>query len=88
MAKKSHELDIEYKELRVIGKRIRQLRQEKGYNSHETFAYDNGLSRSQYWRYENGKDLKISTLLRILKYFDISIEEFFNEKYIELRENK
>lgn len=42
-------LEIEQKK---IGIRFKQLRKEKGYSSHETFAYDHGLDRAQYGKIE------------------------------------
>jgi len=64
-----------------LGKRIRELRIEKGYSSHETFAYDIDISRSQYWRYENGSDLKLSSLLILTNAFNITLAEFFSKGF-------
>lgn len=36
-----------------IAKRIKELRLQANYTSHETFATDNGLSRRNYWAIEN-----------------------------------
>jgi DNA-binding XRE family transcriptional regulator len=43
--------------LKLLGKRIRSLRIARGYTSHELFAYTHGINRTQYGRYERGKDL-------------------------------
>lgn len=66
------------KQLERIGRQLAELRKEKGYTSHETFAYDHDLSRVQYWRIE-----KVSTnhtlkgLMRILKIHDLTLKESF-----------
>ncbi|WP_136468026.1 helix-turn-helix domain-containing protein [Flagellimonas onchidii] len=62
-----------------IAKRIKELRLKANYTSHETFATDNGLSRRNYWAIENGNDFKMSTLLKLTKIFDVSLEEFFKD---------
>ena len=68
-------------QLLKIGERIKQLRKAKGYSNYEHFAYDNGINRVQYGRYEKGTDLKISSLLKVLKGFDMSLAEFFAEGF-------
>lgn len=72
--------DYTSEQLKKLGERIRVLRKKK-YSSHEDFCYEHGFSRSQYWRYESGKDLRFSTLLRILEALNISVEEFFSEGF-------
>lgn len=67
--------------LSSIGARLRRLRIKKGYTNYEHFAYENGFNRAQYGRYERGYDLKISTLNRVLKAFEISLAEFFSEEF-------
>lgn len=66
--------------LKTVGARFKALRIEKGYANYENFAFKNDLSRSQVWRYENGEDLKVSSLLKMLNALDVSLDEFFNEK--------
>lgn len=66
-------------ELKKIGNRIRALRIAQGYANHEKFANEKGLSRSQYWRYENGMDLKMSSFITVLRALDVTFEEFFSE---------
>jgi hypothetical protein len=67
--------------LKKIGARIRALRIARGYPSYERFAFEYDISRSQLWRYENGEDLRVSSLLRILKALDVSLVEFFSEGF-------
>jgi transcriptional regulator with XRE-family HTH domain len=62
---------------KAIAQRIKMLRIQAGYTSHETFATDNGLSRRNYWDIENGNDFKISTLLKLTNFYGVTLEEFF-----------
>lgn len=75
--KKGTALDTDQQVYEKIGKRIKQLRRDAGYTASETFAYKNEIGRSQYAAYEQGRDMKISTLLRILKAHGMTIQEFF-----------
>ncbi|WP_299884335.1 helix-turn-helix transcriptional regulator [uncultured Lacinutrix sp.] len=65
------------KKLKALGQRLKELRIAKGYKNYEQFAYDNRIPRAQYGRYENGQDLRFSSLCKVLKALDISFEEFF-----------
>jgi transcriptional regulator with XRE-family HTH domain len=65
------------KEIQLLAKRIKQLRQDKGYTSQETFAYDNEYTLSYYSRLERGEDLRFSSLVRVCKALGISLEDFF-----------
>lgn len=67
--------------LKQLGHRLRFYRKEKGYSNYEHLAYDLGISRSQYGKYENGGNIKFSTLCKILDHLDVSLEEFFNEGF-------
>ena len=68
-------------ELKKLGNRIKSLRIAKGYTSYEYFAYEFEIPRAQYGRYEQGKDLRYSSLIKIIKAFDMTIEEFFGEGF-------
>ena len=74
------ELNVE-EQLQKLAKRIQQLRIEKGYTSQETFAYEKNLPRAQYGRYENGKDLRFTSLVRVINAMDMSMAEFFSEGF-------
>jgi transcriptional regulator with XRE-family HTH domain len=63
--------------LKKIGERMKEIRKGKGYKNYEIFAYENGIPRAQYGRYERGSDLKLSNLLKVLDGFDMTLEEFF-----------
>jgi transcriptional regulator with XRE-family HTH domain len=66
------------KEVLLLAKRIKQLRVEMGYTSQETFAYDNNYTLSYYSRLERGEDIRFTSLVKVCKAFDITLEEFFN----------
>jgi transcriptional regulator with XRE-family HTH domain len=68
-------------ELQKLAQRIRQLRIKKGYSNYENFAYDNDIPRAQYGRYEKGEDLRYSSLIKVIKALDVSIQEFFSEGF-------
>ena len=65
------------KDLLKLGVRIRELRKAKGYANFEHFAYEHGFSRAQFARYEKGEDLRYSSLLRVVRALDMTLEEFF-----------
>lgn len=64
-----------------VGNRIKELRKKKGYKNQEHFAWDKGLSRSQYGKYENGADMRISSLEKVLLALEITPKEFFAEGF-------
>lgn len=68
-------------DLVALGNRIKSLRIKKGYSNYEYFAFENDIPRAQYGRYENGEDLKYSSLIRVIKALGISLEEFFSEGF-------
>ena len=41
-----------------IGKELKRLRVNAGYKSYEVFAWDNKISRIQYWKMEKGTNCK------------------------------
>lgn len=60
-----------------IAKRLVFLRKKAGYKSYETFAFDKGIARQQYWRLERGENFTIKSLLKVLDAHSITIEDFF-----------
>lgn len=60
-----------------IAKHLKEIRQEAGYTAAEHFAYENDIARAQYAKYEQGTDMKISSLLKVLAAHNMSIQEFF-----------
>ncbi|MBV2228495.1 helix-turn-helix domain-containing protein [Sphingobacterium sp. UDSM-2020] len=82
------EIDLEI-EQRKIGIRFRQIRKSLGYTSHEAFAYDHDLDRSQYGKIETGKyNLTLRVLVRVLNAIKLSFSEFFNEEYDDIELEK
>jgi transcriptional regulator with XRE-family HTH domain len=73
-------LDAE-KEMKLLGLRIKELRKKKGYTSYETFANEHDIHRVQWGRYELGQDLYFSTLVKVIKVLNVTIEEFFSEGF-------
>jgi transcriptional regulator with XRE-family HTH domain len=71
----------EEKLLRLMGKRIRELRINAGFNSQEAFAYEANIPRAQYGRYETGTNITILSLSKIIKFHKISLEEFFSQGF-------
>lgn len=63
-----------------LGARIKALRIKAGYASYETFAYEHGLPRAQYGRYEQGKDLRFSSLVKVVAAFGMTMQEFFEQE--------
>ena len=78
MVKGDDYIDIQ---LHNLAKRLKDLRTAKGYSNYEQFAFDNELPRAQYGRYEKGQDLRFSSLLKVLKALDISLEDFFKKGF-------
>lgn len=64
--------------VKLISRKLKSLRLEKGYSSYETFALDHGLDRKQYWRVESGANITIKTLVKILAIHNIDPPDFFN----------
>ena len=61
------------------GQRLKDLRVLKGYSNYEYLAYELNMSRSQYGTYENGANITIATLVKILDHLGVTLEEFFKE---------
>jgi transcriptional regulator with XRE-family HTH domain len=68
-------------ELKKIAARLKYLRKKKGYSNMDIFAYEHGFGRAQYGRYENGQDLRYTTIVRLANCFEMSIKEFFGEGF-------
>lgn len=78
MAKKDESVQ---NELKKLGARIKALRKAKGYANYEQFAYDHNIARAQYGRYENGEDMRFSSLYKVVKAFDMNFSDFFEEGF-------
>jgi hypothetical protein len=69
----------EEKKMKAIGKTLRELRIEKGYGGYDHFAWENKLSRSSYFKMEQGKSFTLISLMRVLEIHEITLEEFFKK---------
>ncbi|MDB5141057.1 MAG: transcriptional regulator [Mucilaginibacter sp.] len=67
--------------LKKIGARIRDLRIERGYSNYEDCAYAFNINRVQFGRYETGQNLKFLSLVRLVRAFGITLEEFFSKGF-------
>ena len=70
------------RKMKQLGARVKSLRIEKGYSNYEQFAFQHNIARAQYGRYENGEDLRFSSLLRVIDAFDMTLAEFFEEGFV------
>ncbi len=68
-------------DLQQLGKRIRDLRIKKGYTNYENFAFEHNIPRAQFGRYEQGHDLRYSSLLKVVRALGMTMEEFFSEGF-------
>lgn len=58
-----------------IGVKIRKQRIALGYRSAEKFAFDHGINRSVYERWEQGKDMLVSNLILVAKALKVEPSE-------------
>lgn len=61
-----------------IGQRLKSLRIDAGYKSYEVFAWENDLSRIQYWKMEKGTNCTLKSLFKVLKVHNLTYKEFFD----------
>lgn len=66
------------KDIQKLAARIKDLRKERGYTNADFFAYENEITRSQYARYESGEDIRYSSLMKLIKAFGMTPQEFFS----------
>lgn len=72
-------------DIKLLAERIKELRKEKGYTNYEFFAYDHELPRAQYGRYEKGEDLRFTSLMKLIRAFGITPQEFFSKGFESLK---
>jgi hypothetical protein len=68
---------IHEKQLKQVGTVLKELRLKKGYSSAENFSYDFELNRSNYWRWENGRNITLKNIFKICEIHQISVKDFF-----------
>jgi transcriptional regulator with XRE-family HTH domain len=79
--KEKKEKRLQTEDVKKLAERPRTIRTQKGYASHEIFAYEYNIPRAQYGRYERGENLRFDSLMKIIKAFDMTVEEFFSEGF-------
>ncbi len=58
-----------------LGKRIKELRKNKGYSSALDFALENDVSFTQMARWETGKNMTFESLCKLSESFDLPLSE-------------
>ncbi|WP_343604796.1 helix-turn-helix transcriptional regulator [Fluviicola sp.] len=66
-------------QLITLGQKLKELRIKSGYSSYETFAFDKGINRANYGRYEKGENMRVSTLIQILDAHGLTLEDLFKK---------
>jgi transcriptional regulator with XRE-family HTH domain len=67
--------------LKLLGKRLKELIIKQGYTNYENFAFEHGIGRAQYGKYETGGNIQFNTLVKILNALEISVKDFFSEGF-------
>lgn len=66
--------------LRLLGRRIRELRIQRGFTSQEAFADYVGVHRTFMGHLETGrKDFRLTTLIRVSTALGVSLSQLFSE---------
>lgn len=65
--------------IRWIGAKIKRLRKERKYTSHENFAMEQDISTSYYWTVENGINMSLDYFLTILEKLETNPKDFFED---------
>lgn len=70
-------LDDTEETLKQIGKGLRELRYKAGYKGYHNFSLDFSLNGKHYWSAENGSNISLAYLIRVLKIHDMKLKDFF-----------
>lgn len=70
---------VKTSKISLIASKLKQMRIDAGFTSYEQFANAKDLDRKQYWRIENGANITLSTLIKILEIHKVSIKDFFSD---------
>ncbi|SEB07113.1 Helix-turn-helix [Chitinophaga terrae (ex Kim and Jung 2007)] len=62
-----------------ISRLLKKNRKKRGFPSYKRFAEELGISKTLYGRYENGQDLRVSTLIKIVQGMGVKVSDFFSE---------
>lgn len=79
MIKKKSQISVEDSRLSQIGNRVRALRKANTNLSAEDFANEESFDRVQYSRIENGANITMKTLLKVVDAHNITLKEFFSD---------
>lgn len=79
MINKKSQISVEDSRLSQIGNRVRALRKANTSLSAEDFANEKGFDRVQYSRIENGANITMKTLLKVVDAHNITLKEFFSD---------
>ena len=79
MIKKKSQISVEDSRLSQIGNRVRALRKVNTSLSAEDFANEKGFDRVQYSRIENGANITMKTLLKVVDAHNMTLKEFFSD---------
>ena len=74
---------IEEQKLKQLGERLKYFRKKAGYTNYNNLASEIGISRSRYGTYENGGNIKFSTMIKILTHLKIDLKTFFEGGFNE-----
>jgi transcriptional regulator with XRE-family HTH domain len=74
-------MEMDDKFYKQLGQRITELRKKAGYANQEAFAQDVGISRGQYYKYEIGANMELSSLLKIMRFHKMNAKEFFKDGF-------
>lgn len=86
MKKEENIEEYQKEQMTQISSALKRLRIEKGYSNYDHLAYDIGMSRSQYGAYENGQNITLLTLMKILNHFGMTLVDFF--EYMKMNEKR
>jgi len=65
--------------LKMIGDKVRTIRKRNPeYANYEVFAYLNKINKVTLANIEKGLNYNISSLLKVLKALNVTVEDFFN----------
>lgn len=70
---------VKINKLDLIASNTKQMRIDAGFTSYENFANAKDLDRKQYWRIENGANITILTLIKLLEIHEVTLKEFFSD---------
>ena len=65
--------------IKKIGTKLKESRKSQGFSSYEHVAYELEISRALMGKYENGSDMKISTLVKIIQGLGLKVSDFFSD---------